>query len=99
MCIRDSPFWYRPIDDAKGMKIKFMAKQEAAVTFAENPGKKVGARVKLAELPLPRLSAFTNGWAATEKAAKFPSSNLPVVITTSLDPLSFYEKYQISFEH
>ena len=49
------------------------------------------------ELPLPRLSAFTNGWVATEKAAQYPSSNLPVAITTSLDPLAFYEKYQISF--
>ena len=49
------------------------------------------------ELPLPHLSAFTNGWVATEKAAQYPSSNLPVAITTSLDPLAFYEKYQIAF--
>ena len=73
-------FQFGPKGGKQGPFVKKLGSPAKAVRF----GKAAGS--------LPKLDAYTSGWAATKKAASYTNSNLPFSCKSSVNPEKFYAR-------
>jgi len=77
-------FFFCPKGRKSGPFVKFLGTPPKTVRFDDEDD----ADIQLE--PLPKMGAYTSGWAATKKAAEYTNSNLPFSCKCSVDSDQFY---------